>query len=341
MLKIVVGLSLVIAAALSALMIPVTEWARTTDTSLLAFEVFEKNVDRQIYIADPAHRISVSLTRNSEDHASSPTWSADHKLAYVSEALNGDSAIYVFDLKENRLVNITRDTGEVTRQPSWSPDGRQLAFTAWRGASTSDIYVADLASSQIVAVTNTPEDDYQPVWLSNSELVFVSDMQGKPQQVYLLNLADFSLQHISNNDDLNRFPVVARSQRLVAYTTVKPTDQTNMSLNVWDEQSHKTVKVMSGRLIAGFDWSVEGNLALSFYQNGHFQIYVWDRRQGAIRRVTNSRVDNAFPTWSVDGKIAFQSNFIRKPRITIVDPLTLAVQEFYSTYRSEFPEWSK
>jgi hypothetical protein len=67
-------------------------------------------------------------------------------------------------------VNITSNPG-YDNQPSFTPDGRSLLFTSVRGGPStalgtsgtqSDIYKYDIASKQIVQVTNTPESEYSP-----------------------------------------------------------------------------------------------------------------------------------------------------------------------------------
>jgi Tol biopolymer transport system component len=341
MVKMALGLSVGVTLVLSMLMIPVTLWARNTATQFLAFEVFEKHTNREIYVTDATHGISVSLTRNSARDNWSPTWSGDNKLAYVSYAPEGNSDIYVFDFTQARLLNVTNDPRAVNRQPAWSPDGTRIAFTSQEGAATSDIYVADLPSNRLVDVTNTPVNDDQPVWLSNDELIFISDMEGKTRQVYLLNLTDHRVQNISDNDGFNHFPAVAGQQRLVAYQTLRRVDRNRMSLNVWDASTNQTFQVVASNEIAGFNWSVEGELAFSFFQDGYFHVYVWDPADGAVRQLTHGAFDGSYPAWSRDGKIAFQSDYHFEPQIDVLDPLTLSIHKIYSSYRSQFPEWSR
>jgi hypothetical protein len=50
-------------------------------------------------------------------------------------------------------------------QPDWSPNGSMIAFQSAAGQSSSDLYVLNLATSQVINVTNSDDaDEYGPRW---------------------------------------------------------------------------------------------------------------------------------------------------------------------------------
>jgi Tol biopolymer transport system component len=174
-------------------------------------------------------------------------------------------------------------------------------------------------------LTNNPESDDQPVWLSNHEIVFVSNMDGAYRQLYLLNLDDGSVENISNNDDFNHYPKVASQPQLLAYTTVKRTDNRHWSINVWDSANRTTTTVMSNTHSSCFDWSRTGDLVFLANLNGNYDIFVWDRSDGSTRNLTNNRADESCPNWLPDGRVAFEVD----KQLYFLNPLTLSRQDGY------------
>ena len=72
--------------------------------------------------------------------------------------------IYLLNLGDDQKsvpINISTHPG-YDNQPSFTPDGKQVLFTSERGNNETDIYAYDIASAQIIQVTNTPEGEYSP-----------------------------------------------------------------------------------------------------------------------------------------------------------------------------------
>jgi Tol biopolymer transport system component len=122
----------------------------------------------------------------------SPSWSVDGKIAYVS---NKDNAS--IDQRDIYVANAdgTGDPARLTNNsnfnnwaPEWSPDGKRIAF--WRvqsretcGPCDREVYVMDGVDSDgdgngdnQINVTNDPAVDYQPDWSPDgTQLSFVSN----------------------------------------------------------------------------------------------------------------------------------------------------------------------
>jgi TolB protein len=62
--------------------------------------------------------------------------------------------------------------------PAWSPDGRYLAFT-WNGGGAYNIHLADVASGQVLRLTNAGRNE-NPAWSPDSRhLAFQSNRTGR------------------------------------------------------------------------------------------------------------------------------------------------------------------
>jgi Ca2+-binding RTX toxin-like protein len=153
------------------------------------YEIWVKNVDGT---GTPRQ---ITHTENSQDGViinTSPSWSVDGKIAYVSNKDNlGSSRRDIYMANADGTGEPTRLTSTPTAYnwaPEWSPDGKRLAF--WReypgncGPCDREIYVMDAVDSEgdgngdyQINVTNDPASvDYQPDWSPDgTQISFISN----------------------------------------------------------------------------------------------------------------------------------------------------------------------
>ena len=93
--------------------------------------------------------------------SSTGTWSPDgRRLAFVVFS-EGDQELAIFDLDRRELERRIKIRGvDALSDPSWGPND-QIAFSGMQGG-ISDLYVLDLASEQVVRLTNDRHADLQP-----------------------------------------------------------------------------------------------------------------------------------------------------------------------------------
>jgi TolB protein len=111
----------------------------------------------------------------------SPAWSPDGQwLAYVSFETK-HSAVYVQRVRSGERRQVSARAG-VNGAPAWSPDGKRLALTLGGSGGNPDIYVLDLATQDLLRLTDDPAIDTEPEWAPDSGSVyFTSDRAGSPQ----------------------------------------------------------------------------------------------------------------------------------------------------------------
>lgn len=95
-----------------------------------------------------------------------PAWSPiDNRIAYVSEE-TGNGDIYMLNLDGSAVVRLTDNLTNFDKHPTWSPDGTKIAFWSDMGfAGNRQIWVVDLATKEMVSLSDNPFNDWDPVWV--------------------------------------------------------------------------------------------------------------------------------------------------------------------------------
>jgi Tol biopolymer transport system component len=97
-------------------------------------------------------------------------------VAFSSKSQEQD-VIYIYSLAEERIVNEFHLQGLVAaRSPRFSPDGHQLVFSGIQKSGYTDLYLLDISSGNITAVTHDVYNDVDPVFsLDGRKIIFASD----------------------------------------------------------------------------------------------------------------------------------------------------------------------
>jgi TolB protein len=132
----------------------------------------------ELYIAsgDGSNPKRLTSTRNAVNI--SPRWNpkTGREIAFISDR-GGSPRIYVIGADGSDERPLLSMGGQMD-SPSWSPDGRYLAF-AWNGEGTYNIYVADVASKQVLRLTREGRNE-NPAWSPDSRhIAFQSNRSGR------------------------------------------------------------------------------------------------------------------------------------------------------------------
>lgn len=132
----------------------------------------------EIYVSNLDGSGPRRLTRTQKGINISPRWNprTGREIAFISNR-GGSPQIYVMDSSgANQRPLISR--GGHSDSPSWSPDGRYIAFT-YGGAGSFQIFVADVASGQLLQLTSQGRNE-SPTWSPDGRhLAFQSNRSGR------------------------------------------------------------------------------------------------------------------------------------------------------------------
>jgi Tol biopolymer transport system component len=132
------------------------EWSRTGKLLFLN----RRSENNEVFVWDGLTVQNISQSGMSEYY---PSWSADEKIAFVSE----DMEIRVWTGAQ--VVTVAPNPARDSR-PAWSPDGR-LAFVSERDGNP-EIYIWD--GKRAFNISNSPADDKYPTWSAKGQLAFAS-----------------------------------------------------------------------------------------------------------------------------------------------------------------------
>ena len=174
----------VIVRGLDGLVIGATQFKATTSSpnispsGQLVFSSSKDSDSMELYIANGDGSGARRLTRTKNAVNISPRWNpkTGREIAFISDR-GGAPQIYVIDADGTNERALLRLGGQMD-SPSWSPDGRYIAFT-WNGGGAYNIYLADVASGQVLRLTSAGRNE-NPTWSPDSRhLAFQSNRTGR------------------------------------------------------------------------------------------------------------------------------------------------------------------
>jgi hypothetical protein len=140
---------------------------------------------------------AINLTQHeAKDH--SPAWSPDGEwIAFASVRDSLYWELYVIRADGTDLQRLTWWEDASDLWPTWSPDGTRLAFASKRDGNW-EIYSMDRDGSNLMRLTNHPEDDTAPAWSPDgSRIAFESTREGYAE-VFVMPAAGGAPVNISN-----------------------------------------------------------------------------------------------------------------------------------------------
>ena len=123
-------------------------------------------------------------------------WSPDDTVIAFTGTKHGQEDLFLIDISTAETIQLTNDLYS-NRHPSWSPTGKAIAFSTDAGQFSdlselkfgpSNLAVYEIASGASYLLSDTPANDFTPVWSPDETVIaFISDMNGLCN-LYLLQL---------------------------------------------------------------------------------------------------------------------------------------------------------
>lgn len=267
------------------------------------------------------------ITQFKEDGVRNLDVSADGKTIVMERG----TSIYTMNTSDKKPVEMKIETGSDYRfDPveyktfsgnagtfAVSPNGKLTAFVI-RG----EVFVTEnhKERSRTVNLTDHPFRDQEPVWLSDSALIFVSDRDGQ-EDLYLVKTADknessifktlkYKTTRLTSTEKAEGNPVVSPDKKKIAYTRGRG-ELVVADISPDGKLSNEKLLLNGWATPRGICWSPDGRwLAYSLSDlnfNGEIYIHAADNSRGPVDVSMHPRGDSR-PRWSSDGsKLGFVS----------------------------------
>jgi len=156
--------------------------------------VSDRDGIEQIYVMNPNGGNQTRLT-SSEGQNFDPVWSPDStRIAFISRR-DGAGEIYLMNQDGSNQTRLTINSGNLGYAPVWSPDSNRIAFEN----GNSEICVMNSDGSNLVKLTNAPNQDSEPVWSPDgSRIAFRSSSDGIAG-LYVMNADGSNRRHLAAN----------------------------------------------------------------------------------------------------------------------------------------------
>src|SRR5262249_20915257 len=97
-------------------------------------------------------------------NSSHPSWSPIRDAIAVAAKVDANNEIFVVDIFNNKAIRLTPTNGYNKNSPNWSSDGKEIAFTASKTTSDSDIYIVASNGAGLKQLTSDGNENEAPTW---------------------------------------------------------------------------------------------------------------------------------------------------------------------------------
>lgn len=230
-----------------------------------------------------------------------------------------------------------------------SPDGNKIAFVrgtcriareAYRGPANRDVWIWDRAKDTYQQLTTFDGNDFSPLWMNDSELVFLSSRSGR----YNVHKASISGE-ISQITQLSDYGINTMSLSPSSQTVVYQAMDEIVSHNLSSGQSQKIdIQVTSdARYDQVSDKTVSNQVSeFSISPNGKYMAYVHrgeifvtrnDKEDSRSVRITSNPARDRSVQWLSDEKIIFASDRNGQYDLFLVESSDEEEKDLFKTFR--------
>lgn len=266
---------------------------------------------------------------------------AQSRVAYVS---NGEIRVIDFDGANDHAVTRANKTSGKAMSPAWRRDGTAIVYSEMNDAGTQ-IALVNLLTGQIQSLAATPRGlNITPVFSADDKWVIYAN--GTDAHTSLVAVRPDSVTSLKRLP-LNRLfdadePILSPDGTRIAYVSSRPKTPQIYSSNLdgSDERIEAPAPPKTRVYHTSPDWSPDGRMIAYQQQNGDFQVWVVNRANHAVRKLT-TKGENEDPSWAPDARhLAITSNRGGAKAIWVLDVETGHFRQLSAAGDARLSSWS-
>jgi TolB protein len=227
----------------------------------------------------------------------------DTRIAYITEHELGDpKRRYRLMVADSDGFNpqATLQSPAPILSPSWSPDGQQLAYVSFE-QERPRIYIQELATGTRRMVSDYPGLNSAPSFSPDgSRLALALSKDGNPE-IYVLYLGSNRLQRLTNNPAIDTEPAWSPDGRAIIFTSDRGGTPNIYRLPITGGREERLT--FEGGYNSRATFAPQGTKIAFVHQvDGRFSISTLDLENGAIRVLTDTRLDES-PSFAPNGSM--------------------------------------
>jgi hypothetical protein len=231
-------------------------------------------------------------------------------------AFNSAGAVYVVKPDGSGLKSIAQtNSSDYSTGVSWSRDGRQIAFSAYRGTDP-DIYVVNADGTHQHQLTFSRGVDVDPSWSPDGQHIAFETNRNGNVDIYSMDSHGKHVTPLTNGAENEQDPTWSPDGTKIAYTDEAVGAATREIWVMNADGSGKRQLTSAPNFSENPNWSPDGT-HLVFDSDrlvkGDLDLYSMAADGSSVKRLTSSPALDALPAYSPDGKqIVFVSDRVQK-----------------------------
>lgn len=192
----------------------------------------------------------------------SPDWSPDGRQIAFESNRDGHWRIYVMDGNGSNVRRLTTDqrfpssTGEAGAV--WAPDGKRIAFLSGRDSEDFEIYILDLATSNLTRLTDNDAHDSHVAWSPDGQYLSFDSSRDGNSEIYVMRPDGSQVVRLTNHPRMDNAARWSRDGQRLAFNSTRDYNSDDL---------------------------------------GNMEIYVMNRDGSGLRRLTNNSTKDTHPDW--------------------------------------------